>query len=290
MKCYIHNIEHGYGNCPQCEQERHNKQVEGLMKKQSDMLERQQRQSELQWQIEHDFQRAQFQAAQQENLRQAQEGVKNFLFELFPIIQKHFGNEFLAKYYLRFVIFPRESLKFNLVEDYILDCLSFEMTDEDKNLILLQQELLEKVKLEENKELQRRGILCDESDKKYKERQIEHGLLGGIGGLLIGVLLGMLVGGFFWIGVLIFPLLGLAVASSTSLDEDGNDKLLQELKKSEEFAKKFNWYQHELMESNNFYKSIEKGMPFVQLKLTEWNDEKISAEEIIIKVQADLKL
>jgi len=141
--------------------------------------------------------------------------------------------------------------------------------------------LVSKIVTEDQSEQKRRSFLVDERDRAKKEKSY---LVLSVG-LAAGFLTGFAFGGFFWLSMLIFPIVG--EWASGFNDQAKHESFLEQLEQSEQFAKKYTWYQNELAESSNLYACISKGMPFVLATLDKWADSGVTKADVLSNIEIE---
>ena len=134
MKCYKHNYEHGYGNCPLCEQERHNKAVEGSLEKQNNAINQQ-------IAADKEARNEARREAENKEREQAQIAVRAFFMDFIPAVHKLYGDDFVAKFYLRLTLRSDVASNSTLVSELITDIISVNMSSINVNIIRLQNKL-----------------------------------------------------------------------------------------------------------------------------------------------------
>lgn len=280
MKCYTHNIEYS-GSCPRCEQERHHKAVEDGQNRQIAAEEARAR-------------AARFEKEQQER-EAARSAIKNIFIQFIPIVHENFGDDFLARHYLRLTLDADELSGGNLISELIRDVLAQDMSEENKKFIKLQESLKRAIvqKSDESYEIIKK--LSDKQDSIKSTIGLASYFVAFIVAFIWGIVNSS--GSFIifqvviWVMALLFGWLGgfllaQAISKITLGDKGKPEWFLDRYDDVELQLGRFTpWYSNQKNISKQLTESISKGTPFVMALMKKWessDDDTLRAIEVDI--------
>ena len=287
MKCYKHNYEHGY-DCPHCEQERHNKAVEGSLEKQNNAINQQ-------IAADKEARNEARREAENKEREQAQIAVRAFFMDFIPAVHKLYGEDFVAKFYLRLTLKSDVASNSTLVSELIRDIMSANMSSININIIQLQSKL---------KSISEEVIdkLCAEIKKEKEAWDAKINLIWYIAFPLLSLVFLVyfinatsdwffLFKPFVWIFSFLVAI-GVGAACTSILIKltirEKNDSewwFNREIEVYKKIEKLTPWLQGEREKSEDLINSLSKGSPFLFAKLKEWNQNQ---SEIVAVIESEI--
>jgi hypothetical protein len=279
MKCSKHNIEY-FSSCHLCEQEKHYKAVERRNKVVENSLAAEEARAQA----------AKFEKQQQER-EAAQSAIKTIFINLIPIIHEMFGDNFLARYYLRLTLDADDKLGGNLIGELIRDVLAQDMSQENRNLIELQESLKKTIVQKSDDSYEIINSIREKNDSIKSVISATSYFLA----LLVAFIWGLIntTGSFIifktfiWMAALLFGLLGgflLAKIIERIIfgDKATSDWFLDRYDEIDPQLENFTpWYVNEKILSQELTKSIAKGTPFVVAFLKKWESPDQTVSRVI---------